>query len=142
MYTKSFIEDLLKVKLILMNQIKPSEEHSIEMVSSLLDNVINENVWTHPILIENKNFVIMDGHHRYQVAKKLNFKRIPCIIIGYDNPYLRVKSRIDGANIYIRDIINAGLSGQLLKFKSTQHELLFDLIKTQIPIQVLSNKYE
>lgn len=138
--TDLFIEDLLKVKLIPINQIKPSEEHNIDKVDSLLMKITHEGVWTNPILIESNNSVIMDGHHRYQVAKKLNLSSIPCLILGYDNPYLEVKTYMHENHINVQDIINAGLSGKLLKYKSTRHKLSYDLLGIKIPIKILSSR--
>lgn len=138
----NIIDELLSIKLLPLNKIKQSEEHDEARVRLLTDNIKDEGIWTHPILVEKQNFIIMDGHHRYQVAKNLNFKRIPCFVLRYDNPYLTVSSRIENLDIQINNIINAGLTGNLLKYKSTKHELLIDLLQVRIPIEILEKKYE
>jgi ParB-like chromosome segregation protein Spo0J len=137
-----FIKDLLQVKLIPLYILKPSEEYNSSLANSLFEKISTEKVWTHPILINDTNFVIMDGHHRHQVAQKLQLLVVPALVISYDNPYLKLSSWVTGLEFNSNNVIEAGLSGKLLKFKSTRHELLIDLLQTRIPIEMLMTTYQ
>lgn len=139
MQHQSFVEELLSVKFISPEIIKPTEEFRKDRVDELAENIILEETWTTPILVEKHNLVIMDGHHRYQVALMLELDMIPCLMIGYDNPYLKLSSRTIGEEITFEKIILAGLTGQLLSYKSTKHDLLIDLLKIKIPVGILKN---
>ena len=50
------------------------------------DKMVNSGVWEKPISIEINHFLILDGQHRYEVAKILGFDYIPCELFDYNDP--------------------------------------------------------
>lgn len=71
-YIEKNIEDLLPY-------INNSRTHSPEQVNQIASS-IKEFGFTNPVLIDEKNSVIA-GHGRLLASKKLNLKKIPCIIL-------------------------------------------------------------
>lgn len=140
MSSDSFLTQLLSVKLLSLNSLRPTENHDTHRVSALEKDIINIGVWKVPLLIEENKFAIMDGHHRFQVAKNIGLQRIPCLVIGYDNPFLRLSSGKVGVKISPECIINAGLTGNLLPYKSTVHILELNLLQIKVPIELLRIK--
>lgn len=53
--------------------------------SKLKDIILEENAWTVPIIVEKEHHLILDGHHRFEVAKMLGFSKIPAIIVDYND---------------------------------------------------------
>ncbi len=137
--TIPFMRELLQVKIIPIRIVKPSEYYNLDTVNLLVKCIECAGIWTHPIIIEKQNFIIMDGHHRFQAAKNLGLKNIPAFVIGYDNPYLKLTSRIPEQNILAENVIKAGLTGKLLNYKSTCHNISIDMPKTKIQISDLNN---
>ena len=36
-------------------------------------------------MLKKKDYMILDGHHRFATAKKLGLKKIPAILVDYDD---------------------------------------------------------
>lgn len=94
---KGWIKVMQKVKILAMetklvpidevyaNDYNPNIVAAPEM--KLLEISIIENGFCYPIAVikdENNKYCIVDGFHRYMVAKKLNIKEIPVVILEHD----------------------------------------------------------
>ena len=49
----------------------------------LTEKIVKDNVWTTPIRVEGVHKTIMDGHHRFEVAKALKLKHVPVQPFSY-----------------------------------------------------------
>ncbi|GEN26541.1 hypothetical protein HVA01_01870 [Halovibrio variabilis] len=109
------------IKLIDIMILKPHESINEERVNEIANLIINEGLWKHPIVIDNKTKIIMDGHHRYHAAKKLGLISIPCWLLSYDDAYLNVLSWKTGESFDIKGIIDVVDKGTLYPPKTTRH---------------------
>jgi len=99
-------------------------EKIINERSNALEKYINtlENIKIIPaIIIEHKNNILIDGHHRLNVFKQLKFTKIPVLYINYYHPNIIVNPN---NLLTINDVINAALSNNYLEPKSTQHMII------------------
>ncbi len=132
------INDFLVVHLLPTAVLKPHEKHCPNNCQHWMKQIVSEQCWTCPLLVHKDTNIIMDGHHRYQIAKHLGLKYIPCILTSYSNPYLKVYSYKDNSIIDNQLIIEAGESGKLFDKKSTRHELQVTCIpQINIPLNAL-----
>ena len=67
----------LRMNLIRLELLKPIEEFSQIRITNMKEKMIKNGLWIRPICIEEKYWLILDGHHRYNVAKQLGYKYIP-----------------------------------------------------------------
>ena len=72
-----------ELRLLNLREIRETEEHSAGDVCSLAESIVNLGFWTIPIAVENSTFAIMDGHHRFNAAKMMGLKRVPCVLMDY-----------------------------------------------------------
>lgn len=93
--------------------------------------------WTRPILVEHHHLVIMDGHHRHFCATELGLSAVPCVLLSYDDPNLNVTYWSDPIPVSKSRIIQAGVSGNLMKFKTTRHRLKVALPSCSIELDEL-----
>lgn len=100
-------------------QLLPTEEYNEERVCDLLAQIRSMGVWTRRIAIELGSKVVMDGHHRLEVAKRLDLEVVPCLLLSYDAVY--VSSRRSGVMVSAAEIIRRGSQGELYPEKSTRH---------------------
>lgn len=109
--------------LVLVDELHASEKINISRARSLKQKIADEDRWTMPILVEKQHYVVMDGHHRLWAARELGLACIPCLMLGYDDPNLELTRWADGQAFPPNRVIEAGLSGELLDFKTTRHAL-------------------
>lgn len=83
---------MYRLELISIDTIQVTEEHIAERVNWLEEKIKQEGLWRVPLLLEYNTFAIMDGHHRYEVAKRLGLKRVPSILLSYSNDNVQVTS--------------------------------------------------
>lgn len=87
------------------------------------------------MIVDYNTNILIDGHHRLYLFKKLNYKKIPVLYINYNNPNIIVNPNND---LTRQDVINAAINQKYLEPKSTQH-MFIDLDKNIYPIVVLSS---
>ena len=114
------------VELVKMNWLKAHEEIQEKKVIELHEMTLRWGGYTKPLLIDKETGTILDGHHRYEVGKKLKLKFIPAIVIDYLNdervgvttwPNSGLKT------IEKSDVISMALSGNLFPPKTSKHSL-------------------
>ena len=113
-------------------KLNPIEEFDNERVNWLKDKIQNEGHWFKPIAISKEHNLVMDGHHRLEVALRLDFKRVPCFIFSYIDvvPY----SLRDNIEISSEIIINNFLNSIILPYKTAKHELT---LPTFTPVELI-----
>lgn len=116
-----------------IDKIKCHEEFINERHENLLNYLksIQENFNIPAIILCSKNFVIIDGHHRFSVLKKLNIKKIPSILINYFSDCIIVNDK--NKQITKDMVIKAGLIKEYLPPKSTCH-MIKDSFGNSYPI--------
>ncbi|TDB53972.1 ParB N-terminal domain-containing protein [Photorhabdus luminescens] len=126
------------MKLILeeVSNLRPTELHCPVRVEQLIKKVKFEGFWTQPIWIDEATNVVIDGHHRLELAKTLKLSCIPCLAFDYEKELL-VYSRNEDKTINHSDVIKAGLDGRPLGYKQTRHEFAGNVIETQISLKML-----
>lgn len=120
-----------------LSSLQETEEIYIDNFLLLKDKIKSAKFWTAPIIIEKNNFAILDGHHRFNVAKELNFKRIPCYIVDYNDKRITVSSWRDGINID-KDLVYRYINNKKkFKAKTTKHDFDFNIPKSDISFSLL-----
>ncbi|MEM2117480.1 MAG: ParB N-terminal domain-containing protein [Candidatus Bathyarchaeia archaeon] len=128
-YTVLTEKSNLKIALLPIDELRPHEKGSPIYLELLKQEILKDGVLKYPIIADEKTHVILDGMHRWLALKSLGYTLIPVILVdACNNPEIRVgKRRIhryicnsDG-EIPIEEVISAGLSGRLMKPRSTRH---------------------
>lgn len=120
-----------------ITQLRASEEIDLERARMLTEVIAEEGRWRQPILVERDQSVIMDGHHRHFCAIALDLSFVPCVILSYDDPNLEVTYWRDGTPVDVGRIIKAGVSGDLMRLKTTRHRLQSPLPSCSIDLNDL-----
>jgi len=123
----------LKIVLLPIDELKPHEKGSPLYLELLKREILRDGVLKYPIIADEKTRVILDGMHRWLALKSLGYRLIPVILVdSSQNPKIRVGTRrihryisdSDG-EMNIEKVISAGLSGHLMKPRSTRHFFSF-----------------
>jgi L-serine kinase (ADP) len=75
------------LKLCYVNHLLPHEKVTKKRVSEI-ETEITQKQEIFPILVDQKYHIILDGHHRWEVFKKLGFLKIPVYFVDYQNDNL------------------------------------------------------
>ena len=117
-----------RIKLLEIDKIRPTEQHSSAYADALSTEVKITGVWTHPLLVDSKEYALMDGHNRFSAAKRLGLKTVPVILLDYEDPAVQLQSWRPGHTFKPEDVWRAARTGELLLPKSTRH-----VISAQLP---------
>jgi len=110
------------------------EEFDSDRVAWLRKKILSEGVWTEPLKIERKHHLILDGHHRFEVAKLLHLKNVPCEIYDYDDvPTWSLRPEI---KISKKEVARKALSGDTYPYKTVKHQF-YSLSKCSIKLDKL-----
>jgi len=108
-------------EITLLNPLKilRTEHHCEERADTLFHKIITEGIWSVPLTVEKNSLCLMDGHHRLQVALRLELDFVPCVLIDYSE--VDVQTRRSNMIVTPEEIIKRGLAGNLYPEKSTRH---------------------
>jgi len=123
-------------KLLKLNELRPHEETIPDYVKKLKAEILNDGVLIKPIIVDVKTKVILDGHHRHKIMQELGKDVIPVWLIDYKSDDVHVTAWESGKNITKQDVLNAGLTGKLLKPKTSRHMLRIKRVK-KVPLENL-----
>jgi len=123
----------LKIALVPIDQLKPHEKGSPFYLELLKQEILRDNVLKYPIIADERTCVILDGMHRWLALKSLGYSLIPVMFVNaFQNPKIHVgRRRIhryasnSDEELTIEKVISAGLSGCLMKPRSTRHFFSF-----------------
>jgi len=65
--------------------LKPHEALVQDELDAFIKSVTTSGVFYKPALVALPDYFIIDGHHRWAGLKKLGAKKIPCILLEYEN---------------------------------------------------------
>ena len=106
----------MNVKLIDISQLKGHEQtrekRLMELKQSILDQGLN-----HPITVDKDTNVIIDGHHRTEIFKRLSITHIPVFYVDYFDTSIIISDE----NVTKEEVIAKANSGYLYPSKTTKH---------------------
>jgi len=102
-----------------LEDLHPIEGYIENLLPKVMSHTINDNYWLEVIKVEKHN-LILDGHHRFEIAKRLGLKKIPCVVFDYKD--IKMWSLRD--NVLIKnkeEVINNSLKGNIYPNKTVKH---------------------
>lgn len=130
----------MRVQLIPVEVLKPHEQVIQKKVTQLEKMTMRWNAYTKPLLVDGATGTILDGHHRFEIAKRLGLQCVPCVVVDYledDSIALMLWPNSDREVITKQDVIDAGMSGDLMSPKTSRHLLSDDLPPISVPLSRL-----
>jgi hypothetical protein len=137
--TSAFDRSEMEILLVDLDRVLPTEEVNSDFVDTLIAEIGLSGVWTHPLLLEERTFAILDGHHRFEAAKRSGLRRVPAVCVSYNNPQVHLESWRPGKHFTPDDILTRAREGKLLPYKSARHITDFVLPQVRVPISTLQN---
>lgn len=111
------------VILIDIGRLKGHESADEARVIKLMGQIKSDQRLKRPIIVAKGSYVILDGHHRYEVLKRMNCRRIPAYLVDYAGGevkvYLRRKDLI--GEIIKEAVARRAQEGRPFPSKTTRH---------------------
>ena len=124
-------------KLLSLDRLRETEEHDSTRAKQLADTILELRFWTVPIAIEHSMLAIMDGHHRFNAAKLLNFARVPCVLMDYEKSGVTLQSWRSDWDVDVDDIFLMLKEGKKFPIKTTRHLFSPSIKEIKIPLDLL-----
>lgn len=117
------------IAILPIDQLKPHEKGSPLYLELLKQEILRDGMLKYPIIADEKTHVILDGMHRWLALKCLGYSLMPVILVNaFQNPKIRIGTRRihryavnSDHGISIKRVLSAGLSGRLMKPRTTRH---------------------
>lgn len=128
-------KESIEISLIPIENLKPIEDFIKERANQLFETISRSEYWIKPIVIENKHSLILDGHHRFDVAKRMGLKLIPVIIVDYQD--IEIWSLRPEEKVSHEEVISRALGNNIYPNKTVKHKFPYSIPECKIPIKNL-----
>jgi len=82
----------MKIKLEKVDKLYIHEEILPKTLHELVETIKKDNCLMHPIVVDKKSLVVLDGMHRIAAIRKLGCSFIPICLLDYHNPHVCIGS--------------------------------------------------
>ena len=117
--------DKKQVELCDLRVLKHHEEIDPQHLARLKKEIEKAGVWTHPIVIEQEHGIVLDGHHRFEIAKSLGLKRIPVVLVDYFDESIKVCQRRK-LEVSKNDVVKRAKNRNPFPYKTTKHTCILN----------------
>lgn len=128
----------LPIHFVRIDLIQPNECHHAEHAAALADTIMREQLWRIPITLERNSLAVMDGHHRFEAARRLKLKYVPCLLLDYDR--VEVSASRQGYIVTPQEIVRRARTGDLYPPKTTRHRFPSPLPACNISLWLLADQ--
>ena len=120
------LEIMDNICLIDIEELKEHEEIRPDYLEELKNEILSDGILKMPIAVDEKTYIILDGHHRLHALKKIGCKRIPVILFDYQSPEIEVLPHREGESVNKEMIIQTALAGRRMPPKTSKHMILIE----------------
>ncbi len=131
----------LKKKIIPINKILPLEKIFKKHLSNVSKMIFDKKIMNRPLIIDNKNKIVLDGSHRYALLYANGYKLAPVIEVDYNNESIFVGNHLHHRFLYDKkkriskkEVVDRALKGKLYNPRTTRH--FFPFRKIDMPTKL------
>ena len=128
----------IPIHFVRIDLIRPNERHHAEHAATLADTIMREQLWRIPITLERNSLAVMDGHHRFEAARRLKLNHVPCLLLDYAQ--VEVIATRQGYVVTPEEIVRRARSGDLYPPKTTRHRFPSPLPACNISLWLLQDQ--
>jgi len=130
----------MRVELLPIDSLLPHEQVIEKKVVQLLEVTLQWGCYTKPVIVDGKTGVLLDGHHRYEVGRRLGLRRLPAVVVEYlDDGDITVSvwPASELGSISKQDVLDMGLSDKVYPPKTSRHTLADHLPPISVTLEQL-----
>jgi len=107
-----------------LEELREHEEIRPAYLEELKNEILGDGILKMPICVDKETCIILDGHHRLHALRRIGCKKIPCILVNYHSPEIKVVPWREGENITKEMITQTALTGGRMPPKTSKHMIL------------------
>ncbi len=127
--------DAPNVENLHVKDLRHIEAFDEQRARTLQQKIVQEGVWTRPLIVEKKRHLVLDGQHRLECAQALGLAVVPCLPVDYDEVAvwsLRKEYRVSATAV--RRKVQRG---EIYPYKTVKHKFKFLVPELHIPLSEL-----
>ncbi len=112
-----------KIILVNIDKLISHEMVCFKRLKQVRNDLLVKGFIKNPVVVDRKNNIILDGHHRVAALKQLGASKIPAYLVNYQDKNIGVTLRrkeFSFADIK-QAVINYCLQGKIFPSKTTRH---------------------
>ncbi len=80
----------MEIEFIEVEKLNTHERIVPSVLNRLLIKMDRERKFSVAIIVDRNTMTILDGHHRFEAAKRLGCKKVPCLLLDYNDPEIKI----------------------------------------------------
>src|SRR6184192_3105213 len=99
------------------------------LLEQLTEQIRRDGHLRRPILVADRDFVILDGHHRLEALRALGYVRIPVYLVDYRSDIVKLGTWPDAVVSVVskEEVLRRGLHNDPFPPKTTRHTVTVSL---------------
>lgn len=110
----------MTITLVPINALRQHEQILNENLMRVQRDLVRDGMIKDPIIVDQRTMVILDGHHRYNVLKRMGCKYAPVYLVDYSSDQIGVTAWRAGEHVTKAEVMRAGLTGNLMLAKTSR----------------------
>ena len=112
-----------------LSQLHGHEQIRATLLEELTEQIKRDGYLKRPILVADRHFVVLDGHHRLEAVRLLGCNRIPAYLVDYKSDIVNLGTWPDAvvSTVTKDEVIRRGLTGDRFPPKTTRHTVTIPL---------------
>ena len=110
-----------------------------ELLEDFVKMLRDDGTFKVPILVDENDYVVLDGHHRVEALRRMGYTKIPVYLVDYWDDAIEVtawpEAEID--NVTKEMILEMGKSEGVFPPKTSRHKVKVELEAVDIPLEEL-----
>jgi len=112
----------MRLELVSIEDLKPHEEFTEGRLRRVMEDLERPGVLWYPILVEENNLIILDGHHRVESFKRFGYTKIRALLVDYFDPAIDVQPRRKDIPVTKELVVETANNGKIFPHKTTKHK--------------------
>jgi len=119
----------VRFALVDLSQLHGHEQIRATLLEQLTEQIKQDGYLKRPILVADRHFVVLDGHHRLEAVRLLGCNRIPAYLVDYKSDIVNLGTWPDAvvSSVTKDEVIRRGLTGDRFPPKTTRHTVTIPL---------------
>jgi hypothetical protein len=128
-----------KFAIVEIDKLRQHEAIQDELLEDFINMLRDDGVFKVPILVDEKDYVVLDGHHRVEALKRMGYTKIPVYLVDYWDEAIEVTTwpEAEIENVTKEMILEMGRSEDVFPPKTSRHNVKVRLKERRVPLEEL-----